>query len=323
LPNHPWNALPSLNCRWRFALPEGRSDRDLNDLAAHDASTVIVFGGWRDRTIFGALWRRYTAGLPYAFWTDTPKPAGGMARWMLDRTFVRFAKRAVVTFATGAPAVQRYHEMGLPHDSVVNFPFVVDPASFAVAGARRPARVLRLLQVGRLIDSIKGQMVAFEALRRAIALSGCGSIRLAIAGVGPDDAALRAAADRMGIAAAVEFLGWVGYEAMARLFAESDALLMPSLWDPFPVTVIEALTAGLPVLGSDACGSVIERVRPDENGYIHRAGDSAALSEHILRLLDRSIRDRLASAAAAGACEWGVEKCVEAIRSGLARITYR
>ena len=65
------------------------------------------------------------------------------------------------------------------------------------------------------------------------------------------------------------------------LWAAADCFVIPSRQDAWPVVVVEALTAGLPVLGSTGCGSVVNRVEQGETGWIFKNGELADLQEKL------------------------------------------
>jgi glycosyltransferase involved in cell wall biosynthesis len=325
--SHPWATLPPRRFQWRVAERPGERDGRLERRCAQEVDTLVIFSGWRDATIRPALLARWRHTLPYAFWSDTPKIGRSPLRRMLNRTFVFFARAAVTTLATGSPAIARYRSMGVPRGRLDDFPFVVDPAHFRDAVARRATcgdDTIRFVLPARLIDRIKGQSVAVEALSRARAASGGRKLELILAGVGPDESELQKRARKLGVADAVRFVGWVEYADIPELFAAADALVLPSRWDPFPVAVLEAMASGLPVLGSDACGSVRERVRHGENGFVHHAGDVAALAEHMGALAaDPDMRARMGKVALRTSNARGIDHCVDVLRGVLARCSGR
>ena len=252
LSSHPWSVLPARHFGWRVVARPGERDAELERRCATDHRTFIVFAGWRDRTIRPALMARARSRSPFAFWTDTPKTTGGLLRRVLDGAFVHFARRAVTTLATGVPAVERYRAVGVPDDRLENFPFVVDPEHFGgalvVRSGRRAGGSVGFLIPARLVDRLKGQSVALEALRIAREHTQGVRLELILAGVGPDGDRLRLVASELHVADAVRFEGWVEYAAMPALLGAVDALVLPSHWDPFPVAVIEAMAAGLPII---------------------------------------------------------------------------
>jgi len=61
--------------------------------------------------------------------------------------------------------------------------------------------------------------------------------------------------------------GYVSYEEMPRLYASSTMFLLPSIRDNNPLSVVEAMFAGLPILISNRIGNLPEALRPGVNGW--------------------------------------------------------
>ena len=121
---------------------------------------------------------------------------------------------------------------------------------------------------------------------------------LTVAGDGPERAALVARAGELGLDGRVSFLGSVPREQVLRLFRAADASVLPSAWENFPRTVVEALAVGCPVIAT-AVGGVPEVVRDGENGLLVGPGDPGALAAAIARFFaDDALRARLRDAAA-------------------------
>jgi glycosyltransferase involved in cell wall biosynthesis len=141
----------------------------------------------------------------------------------------------------------RLGEMGMPRDRMT----VVPNAVRAVAAASHAGEGTYALAAGRLVEE-KGIDVAIRVARAA-------DVPLRIAGAGPEEARLRALAD----GADVAFLGRLSEAQLARQRRGAAALLAPARSDdPCPMTVIEALADGVPVLGSSG-GGIPELVGAD------------------------------------------------------------
>ncbi len=88
----------------------------------------------------------------------------------------------------------------------------------------------------------------------------------------------RALAKRLGIAGDVHFLG--RQENVLPYLAAADAMILPSLYDPFPSATLEGFAAGLPVITSEACGAR-DIARELDTGLVRDANDIAGLGEAI------------------------------------------
>jgi glycosyltransferase involved in cell wall biosynthesis len=106
--------------------------------------------------------------------------------------------------------------------------------------------------------------LALEAARRA-------RVPIKVAGTGPDLGRLAA---RYGSAA--EFLGRVGDEELAGLYARARALVVPNV-EEFGIAAVEAQASGRPVVGADA-GGLRETVLPGRTGILLPPGDPDALA---------------------------------------------
>ncbi len=73
-----------------------------------------------------------------------------------------------------------------------------------------------------------------------------------------------------------------GDEALAYAYSAADVLIVPSLEDNLPLTVLEALACGTPVIGADV-GGIPDVVISDQTGYVVPKGDVAALSAALER----------------------------------------
>ena len=89
---------------------------------------------------------------------------------------------------------------------------------------------------------------------------------------------------------------YIGRVDMARELAELDVFVLPARRDPFPLTVLEAMAAGLPVVGTRVDG-IAEQLDADA-GLLVPPEDPRALAEAIERLAgDPALRARLGEAA--------------------------
>jgi UDP-glucose:(heptosyl)LPS alpha-1,3-glucosyltransferase len=111
-----------------------------------------------------------------------------------------------------------------------------------------------------------------------------GNAYLAIVGKDKSLARYEKLAYRRGAAARIRFLG--ALKDVAPCYGAADAFVLPTLYDPFPNVVLEAMASGLPVITSTKSGGA-ELIEPDRNGYVCDALDVEALAGHMGSLLPR------------------------------------
>jgi glycosyltransferase involved in cell wall biosynthesis len=103
-----------------------------------------------------------------------------------------------------------------------------------------------------------------------------------LVGDGGERAALERLAAELALDGRLAFTGW-SEEARAQL-ASFDVFVLPSRYEGFPLAVVEAMMAGLPVVASDV-GSVREAVRDGATGLLVPPNDPGALAAAVGRLL--------------------------------------
>jgi glycosyltransferase involved in cell wall biosynthesis len=148
------------------------------------------------------------------------------------------------------------------------------------------------LYVGRLAAE-KGLEQVLEAYRVAGSYVPRGVIHLIVAGTGPREAELRAAAPP-----GVTFLGLLDRRSrLPDLYANSDAFVFASVTETLGLVVLEAMASGLPVIAAPA-GGVADHLRHGENGLAYPEGDVGSLARSMVALAgDYNLRRRLARGA--------------------------
>jgi glycosyltransferase involved in cell wall biosynthesis len=114
---------------------------------------------------------------------------------------------------------------------------------------------------------------------------------LDLIGDGPLMGETRDLATELGLTERVRFLGQ--RTDVDRILADAQVSLLITNWEGFPLSILEAMRAGLPVVASNV-GGVGESVRDGENGFLVGRGDVAQLRDRIERLLtEPELRARL------------------------------
>lgn len=213
----------------------------------------------------------------------------------VSRYLARFHGRALRTYTPSAAAKEDLLALGV--NDVEVWGRTVDTENFSPS--RRDARLRRrldaegafiFLHVGRLAAE-KGVHHILDAFRMARASCTAGSIRLVIAGGGPEERALHAAAPE-----GVTFLGVLDRALhLPHLYASADAFLFASTTETLGLVVLEAMASGLPVI-APAAGGVADHLRHEENGLEVPAADPSRMAQAMVRLaMDPALRSSLSA----------------------------
>jgi glycosyltransferase involved in cell wall biosynthesis len=148
------------------------------------------------------------------------------------------------------------------------------------AGAPAPAGPFTILYAGRLRTrkAVAVLLEAFARLRERVP-----EARLVLVGDGEQRPALEAQAGRLGIADAVSFEGGRPHGAMPEYYRAADVFCLPSLYEGFPLAILEAMAAGLPVVATAVAG-VPEAVADGTTGRVVPAEDAPALADVLAEL---------------------------------------
>lgn len=272
--HYDWDVLPGVDVevgrRW-VIVNRGLVRR----LRGADA---LLLGGWNQPTFWAALAYGRTTRTPTYVWVESTlndSPAGTNS--VSKRVFARNVNGFIVPGRKSAEYVRAL----APAARVAVAPNAVDNALFASRVADRQALRAEFgldrctfLYVGRLSPE-KG----VEVLVRAFA--EVEDATLIVAGAGPEEAALRAVASE-----GVRFLGNVERDELPRWYAAVDAVVVPSLADTWGMALNEAAAAGLPLVAADGAGGAWELVEDGVNGFRVPAGDVAALTAALRRLVE-------------------------------------
>lgn len=151
-----------------------------------------------------------------------------------------------------------------------------------------------ILYVGRLAAE-KGILVLFDSF--VDLLKQMPQAKLRLAGDGEDRNELEARVLQLGLSDHVTFLGYCSQEVVREELESSDLFVLPSFAEGVPVSLMEAMAIGVPVI-STFVGGVAELVIPDKTGVLVAAGNTEQLTEGMLKALtNANARKRLSLAA--------------------------
>ncbi len=143
--------------------------------------------------------------------------------------------------------------------------------------------------VGRLAHQ-KGHTVLLDAF--ADVIKKFQNTILFIIGDGPDKAQLQERVKRLGLDKYIRWFGALPQEELFRLYTAMDVFVMPSLYEGFGLTAVEAMAANLPVVGTRVDG-LSEIVEDGLTGYLLQAGDSRGLADALIDLLSNEKKRKM------------------------------
>ena len=207
-----------------------------------------------------------------------------MHRRLVNRWLARRTARIIAVSGPVRDDIIRYD--GVDPSRVVVIPNGVDPGRFDIPVTRVEAREKLGIPTGRFLvgtvgrlEEQKGLQYLLEAIR--ILRGGGKEAFLLVVGSGREEARLQEQASRDGIGDAVFFLG--ARRDVAELYRAMDVFALSSLWEGGPITLIEAMASGLPVVATPV-GIVPEVVRDGVNGFLVPLRDPAMLAEALWRV---------------------------------------
>jgi glycosyltransferase involved in cell wall biosynthesis len=160
----------------------------------------------------------------------------------------------------------------------------VNTANLSQLGLSRQSKPLKLhmTTVARL-HAAKGHKHALAAMLKCVQ-EGI-DIRYTIAGDGPQRKKIQSHAEELGIADRVSLTGSLGERDVLDLLSAADIFILPStgIGEAWPVSVMEAMGAGLPVISS-IIGATPEMIRSGDDGILVNQGDEAGIANAISML---------------------------------------
>ena len=185
---------------------------------------------------------------------------------------------------------------------IATIPCGVDTALFT-PGDRAAARAALslderpvLLWVGR-IAPIKGLDTLLDAIAR-LRLAGAALTLLLVGGEADEpenghEAALRERIERLGLGAAVRFVGPLPQDVLPTYYVAADVTVLPSYYESFGMVALEAMACGSPVIASRV-GGLVTTVRDGVTGFLVSESDVGALADRIAALIaDTDLRWRV------------------------------
>lgn len=176
-----------------------------------------------------------------------------------------------------------------------------------------------VLTVGRCIG-VKRQVDLVRAVDRLTDRADEPAVHVAIVGDGPERSALETAVDDRGLGEYVSVVGRVPYGEIHRYYAAADLYAQVSLYEGMPMTLLEAMAAGLPIIGTTVPG--IEEFVDADVGRLVPPQSPQALAEAMSTLTDDGLRRRLGQTCTRRVTErYGIDRTVAAYHDLYEQVT--
>ncbi len=168
--------------------------------------------------------------------------------------------------------------------------------SAEVGGEMLLVVVARLIEIKGIQHLITALSLLPEVMRKRI--------RVRLCGTGPFADQLHAQVREAGLVDRVDFAGLLSYEDIPSRLKEADVFVLPSLQEGLPLSLLEAMASGLPVVASSV-GGIPDIVKDGVNGLLVPAADPTALRDALVRLLaNPALRQSLGAAARRDIMTW-------------------
>ena len=229
---------------------------------------------------------------------------GGLAREFLERSAARVRSdlRQVSALVVPSGFLQEvFAGYGIRAQIIPN---VVDLETFRPAESSRVSRWH--LVMTRNLEPIYGTDVAIRAA--ALLARRFPSLRMSIAGTGPESDSLRRLVADLGLSQVVQFTGRLEVAGIAQLYRDADVAVNASRADNTPNALLEAAAAGVPIVTTDV-GGIPYLLQHGQTAWIVPSNDPERLADGIATLLDDApLRDRLRvnALSLARSCAWSV-----------------
>lgn len=234
---------------------------------------------------------------------------------LLEQISALFSDR-ILTISEGLRGdLLRYHIAGPEKIDVIPLGFDLQP--FLDLDARR-GEFRRELGVsteqpligiiGRLVP-VKDHVLFLEAAARLAAIKP--AARFAIVGDGEERAMLEAFVEKLGLREQVIFAGW--QREIMRVYADLDLVVLSSRNEGTPVSLIEAMSSGVPVVAT-AVGGTPDLLGQGRYGRLVPVREAQALAEAMRETLDTDRRTQVAEARAYVLARFGSERLLADMR---------
>jgi len=258
------------------------------------------------------------AGIPAVHTVHTPsfflpaKPLTANAYRLAERLLIRLASERVIFVSKTIRQIYLDGKLVSP-EKARHIPNGLEPEWFTpVQHILRRQEEIRFLYVGRMAreKGIENLAAAF-----AIVAGRISEARLQVAGEGPKKEDLLRAAEQDGWKKNLDLLGLLLRAKTREAMHSADIFVLPSEFESFSYTLLEAMASGLPCIATDVGGNR-DLIEPDCTGLLVPRGNPQRLADAMIRLAgDPEMRISMGREGAVRSREYTLERMIDGTRS--------
>ena len=226
----------------------------------------------RTRAPFVATVHATELGRHQGHLTSTTSEAINASEWWLTYEAQR------VICCSGFMVEEVVRSFQLPRDKITMVPNGVDPSRFRTTGVTRAGADAPLIVSWGRLEYEKGFQTLIAAVARLV--PRWPALRCVLVGRGTYSEELRGVARGLGVEQSVQFAGFVSDEELVRLLNEATCAVIPSLYEPFGIVALEALSAGAPLIAAES-GGLREVLTGTDAGLVFPPGNADALGGRV------------------------------------------
>ncbi|MBL1200348.1 MAG: glycosyltransferase family 4 protein [Nostoc sp. GBBB01] len=267
--------MQGIPCRL-LNLQERQDAALIKDLVLAQSPDVLVLCGWLHKPYRQLAFASQFQEVGLVMTMDTPWWGVWkqyLTRWVLSS----YLKRIDTIVVAGERSWQYASRLGIDSANIVRGVYGIDyDAWFPLWKQRLQSQWPRsFLFVGRYVavKSVDILVEAYQIYRSQVSDPWI----LICCGQGSLESTLQ---DKPGI----ENRGFLQPKEMQTVWQSAGAFILPSRFDPWPLALVEAAAAGLPIICTDVCGSAVEVIRPWYNGMIVPQENPQVLAKAMLTL---------------------------------------
>lgn len=280
-PKHWEQAWPE----WAHLVDVDRRPHLLRGLFDRIAPRAVVFGGYRGLSLPAARALCRRRGVSLSLWLEPPLPGWGPKQLVRDLMIRRALADVDFLLCIGPIALEFYHRFARDRTRLHSLPYGQDLSKNLAWKREYNTETIKFLFSGKYLhrNNVWEMLAAFRSVRQEFGKR----VEMILSGYAGMEAAIRAhvASDpilREGISHDTEFRSW---EDRMRPFKQADVFVLPGLHAGWALVVPEAMSLGMPVIGSRGINAVRALIRDGHSGIVVEP-----TYEHIEEAMRRFVR---------------------------------